>query len=183
MVATAAVLADTVRETLAGQDLSRVRVVVAGSTGERARCVEAGLQGLDDHTAVVVHDIVWPILGAGLLDRVVAALHQGAVAVMPATPVTDSVKTIDAAGVLTATVDREQLRTVQYPRGFDAATLAVLLKHSGSEPFDELEAVLSSGTPLTIVEGDDEAVSVELPRDTDYLAALIEGRHDLADRR
>ncbi len=182
VVVTAGILADSVREALAGQNFSRVHVVVAGSTGERAQCVAAGLLGLDHGAHVVLHDIEWPMVRAGTLDRIVAMLRAGAVAVLPSSRVTDSVKLIDAAGVLTATVDREQLRTVQYPRGFDADVLAVLVKQSGSDAFDELEALLSTGTPLTIIEGDDEALSVELPRDSDYLAALIENRQDLTGR-
>ena len=192
VVATAESLADAVRAALVGQGLSRVRVVVSASPGERAQCVAAGLAELADgddfvvHDVVVhdvvVHDIEWPIVKAGTLDRIVAALRDGAVAVMPTCPVTDSVKVIGAGGVLTATLDRSQLRTVQYPRGFDADVLALLVKRSGSGTFDELEAVLSAGTPLTLIEGDDEALSVELPRDTDYLAALIESRQDLAGR-
>lgn len=182
VVAVAGPLFDAVREALAGDQYSTVRVVAAESPGERVECVAAGLRGLVDGNDVVVHDIEWPIVGVGTLDRIVAALRDGAVAVMPTRPVTDSIKVIGADGVLTATLDRSQLRTAQYPRGFDADVLALLVKRNGSGTFDELEAALSAGTPLTLVEGDDEALSVELPRDTDYLAALIEGRQDLTGR-
>jgi len=182
VVAVAGPLFDAVREALAGDQYSTVRVVAAESPGERVECVAAGLRGLVDGNDVVVHDIEWPIVGVGTLNRMVAALRDGAVAVMPTRPVTDSIKVIGADGVLTATLDRSQLRTAQYPRGFDADVLALLVKRNGSGTFDELEAALSAGTPLTLVEGDDEALSVELPRDTDYLAALIEGRQDLTGR-
>jgi len=182
VVAVAGPLFDAVREALAGEQHSTVRVVAAQSPGERVQCVAAGLRGLVDGDDVVLHDIDWPMVGAGTLDRIVATLRDGAVAVMPAGPVTDSVKVIGADGLLTASLDRSQLRTVQYPRGFDVEVLALLVKRSRSGRFDELEEVLSAGTPLTLIDGDDEALSVELPCDTDYLAALIEGRQDLAGR-
>lgn len=182
MIATAGVLADDVGEALVGQGLSRVRVVVSELPGGRAQCVAAGLRGIAGDEHVVVHDIRWPLVDVGTIDRVVIALRGGAVAVMPACPVTDSVKAITAGGLLTSTLDRSQLRTVQYPRGFDVKTLAQLVKHDRSGTFDELEAVLSEGTSLTLIAGDDEALSIELPRDADYLSALIEGRKDEAGR-
>lgn len=182
VVASAAPLAGAVREALAGQNFSRLPVVVSAPSGERVACLAAGLRGLAEGDEVVVHDIGWPIVGVGTLGHIIASLRSGAVAVMPASPVTDSVKAIDTGGLLTATLDRSQLRTVQYPRGFAADVLAKLVKRSGSDTFDELEAVLSTGTPLTFIEGDDEALSVDLPRDADYLAALITGRQNLPGR-
>ena len=179
VVAVAEQLREPVRQALAGQEFSAVRIVVAESPGERAQCVAAGLRELVGRPHVVVHDIEWPLIGAGVLDRIVATLRGGAVAVMPARPVTDSVKAVSAVGLVTATLDRAQLRTVQYPRGFTADVLAVLVAQNDSAPFDELEAALSAGTAVTLIDGDDEALRVELPRDSDYLAALIEGRRDL----
>ncbi|MGZ8802668.1 MAG: IspD/TarI family cytidylyltransferase [Mycobacterium sp.] len=182
IVAVAEPLADAVREALVGQSFSAVRVVVAESPGERAQCVAAGLRAVTDGGHVMVHDIEWPIVGTDTLHRIVATLDEGAVAVMPARPVTDSVKAVGKDGVLTATLERSQLRTVQYPRGFDSEVLAQLVQRAETGPFDELEVALSAGTPVTLIEGDDEALNVELPRDADYLAALIAGRQDLAGR-
>ncbi|MDZ4264949.1 MAG: 2-C-methyl-D-erythritol 4-phosphate cytidylyltransferase [Mycobacterium sp.] len=179
VVAVAEQLREPVRRALAGQELSAVRIAVADPPGERAQCIAAGLRELAGRPHVVLHDIEWPLVGAGVLDRIVATLRDGAVAVMPARPVTDSVKAVSTEGVVTATLDRSQLRTVQYPRGFAADVLASLMAHGDSAPFDELDAALSAGTEVTVIDGDDDALSVELPRDTDYLAALIEGRQDL----
>ena len=67
---------------------------------------------------------------------------------------------------------------MQYPRGFTADVLAQLVHRHRSGPFDELEAALSAGIPVTLIEGDDEALRVELPRDAGYLAALIATRQD-----
>lgn len=179
VIAVAGPLADQVREALAGQSFSRVRVVVSEPPGERVHCVAAGLAIVADTSHVVVHDIEWPTAGTGVVDRVAAALREGAVAVMPSCPVTDSVKSVDPDGALTATLDRSQLRTVQYPRGFAADVLAQLVGLHRSGPFDELEAALSAGVPVSLIDGDAEALRVELPRDTDYLAALITTRRDL----
>ncbi|MGB3352364.1 MAG: 2-C-methyl-D-erythritol 4-phosphate cytidylyltransferase [Mycobacterium sp.] len=163
-------------EVLVGQDLSGVRVVEAEAPGDRARCVAAGLRAVDTNGHVVLHDIAWPMVGADTLKEIVARLQDGSVAVMPVLPVTDSVKAVDALGVVTATEERSLLRTVQYPRGFAADVLAMLVRPADTGSFDELEAALTAGIPLTLIDGDDEALSVELPGDADYLAAVIAGR-------
>lgn len=183
VVAVAEPLVDDVRKSIAGEDVSPPPLVVAADPpGDRAQCVLAGLRELAGGKLVVVHDLGWPIVRTGVVERIVRALGKGAVAVVPARPVTDSIKAVDSSGVLTASLDRTHLRTVQYPRGFDADVLARLLADRGPAPFDELDAALSAGTPVTLVEGDDDALNVALPRDANYLAALIEGRRDLTDR-
>ena len=52
-----------------------------------------------------------------------AALAGGAVAVIPARPVTDTIKRVDAGRVVAETLDRSTLRAVQTPQGFDRAVL------------------------------------------------------------
>ena len=84
VVASAAPLAGAVREALAGQNFSRLPVVVSAPSGERVACLAAGLRGLAEGDEVVVHDIGWPIVGVGTLGRIIASLRSGAVAVMPA---------------------------------------------------------------------------------------------------
>ena len=176
VVAAAGPLVALAGEALVGQKFCGVRVVEAEAPGDRVQCVAAGLRAVDTDGHVVVHDIGWPMVGADTLKRIVATLLDGSVAVMPVLPVTDSVKAVDARGVVTATEERSLLRTVQYPRGFAADVLALLVRQAGSGSFDELEAALTAGIPLTVIDGDDEALSVELPRDAGYLAAVIAGR-------
>ena len=171
-------LVDEIRDVLLAHDLSGVRVVVADAPGLRAQCIAAGLQALTDvpQAHVLVHDIMWPLIDLAALGRVVDALRDGAVAALPTCPVTDSIKAVDNRGVITTTVDRAPLRTVQFPRGFTAGTLAQLVSGAGAEAFDEVDALLARGIPVTHVEGDNDTMSVQLPGDGAYLAAIIEGR-------
>jgi 2-C-methyl-D-erythritol 4-phosphate cytidylyltransferase len=107
---------------------------------------------------------------------VIAALLAGSPVVMPVLAVTDSVKAVDANGAVTDTLDRSTLRTVQYPRGFAIDELNRLLDGRTSDDFDELDAALRTGTQITLVDGDADAFVVELPRDTDYVEAIIASR-------
>ncbi len=178
LVCAAEPLLAELRDVLSGQDFSAVRVVAAEEPGLRGQCVAAGMRALPEktHGRVLLHDIAWPLVAPATLDRVVAALRDGAVAVLPTCPVTDSIKAVDARGAVTATVDRGPLRTVQYPRGFDATVLAQLISGSAADLFDELDAVLSQGLPVTLVDGEKDTVSFELPGDAGILTAIIEDR-------
>jgi len=51
-----------------------------------------------------------------------------------------------------------------------------LLDGRTSDDFDELDAALRTGTQITLVDGDADAFVVELPRDTDYVEAIIASR-------
>lgn len=176
VVAAAPPLADEVREILAAQTLPAVRTVVARSPGTRADCIAAGLAGLPDGgAAVLLHDLTWPLIADVTLDAVVSAVRGGAQVALPIRPVTDSVKAVDSCGAVTATLDRSPLRIVQFPRGFDRAVLERLVA-DGAATFDELGAALSAGTPLTLVDGDTDTMSFDLPADKAFLAAVIAAR-------
>jgi 2-C-methyl-D-erythritol 4-phosphate cytidylyltransferase len=175
-VAAAEPVAVDCREVLAAQGFS-VAVSVASGPGARAHCLIAALEYLANKPVshVLVHDIRRPLASAALRDRVIAQLNNGSPIVMPALPVTDSVKAVDAHGSVIATLDRSTLRAVQYPRGFAVDQLAELLARRISDEFDELQETIRVGVPIAVVDGDPEALVVELPRDARFVEAVIAG--------
>lgn len=179
VVATAEPLLDDVRESLAGHGLSAA-VAVAADPGGRAQCLTAALEYLEREDIsphhVVVHDVGRPLASADLFGRVIAALRTGSAVVMPALPLTDSVKSVDAHGSVTGTLDRSVLQVVQYPRGFETHELARLLTQRASDEFDELEEVIRTAASITVVDGDSSAFVAELPRDAAFVEAIIAHR-------
>ncbi|MEH3133605.1 MAG: 2-C-methyl-D-erythritol 4-phosphate cytidylyltransferase [Mycolicibacterium neoaurum] len=158
-------IADRFRAALAGLT---VDILTVDGSATRADClalagrslavpslvgVRAGCQGA---THVLLADQRHPLMAADMIDRVVAALADGADLVVPVLPVTDTVKTVDAGGTITATVDRSTLRLLQYPRGMRADRL----------PDESLAGAVT-------VDGDADAVSVQLPADAALLEAII----------
>lgn len=133
---------------LAGRSLAVSSLAVPSLVGVRAGCQGA--------THVLLADQRHPLMAADMIDRVVAALADGADLVVPVLPVTDTVKTVDAGGTITATVDRSTLRLLQYPRGMRADRL----------PDESLAGAVT-------VDGDADAVSVQLPADAALLEAII----------
>jgi 2-C-methyl-D-erythritol 4-phosphate cytidylyltransferase len=176
VVSTAVALVDDVRESLAAQHLP-VGVAVATGTAGRAQCLAAGLEYLEREQIspryVLIQDIRRPLASTALRDRVIAELRKGSTVVMPALPLTDSVKTVDAQGSVTGTLDRSALRAVQYPRGFASDLLAQLLTGRKSDEFDELEEAVRAGVPITMVDGDPDAFLVDLPSDAAFVEAVI----------
>jgi 2-C-methyl-D-erythritol 4-phosphate cytidylyltransferase len=180
VVAAAEQLVDDARENLASQSLSSVSVAAITGAATRAQCLAAALEHLESKALstpyVLVHDISQPLASADARDRVVAGLRSGNAVVVPALPVTDSVKAVDARGSVTATLDRSMLQAVQYPRGFATDQLAQLLAQRASEEFDELEEAIHAGVPITLVEGDTDGFRTNLPRDAQFVEAVIASR-------
>jgi 2-C-methyl-D-erythritol 4-phosphate cytidylyltransferase/2-C-methyl-D-erythritol 2,4-cyclodiphosphate synthase len=95
----------------------RVRPPVPG--GERRQdSVRCGLEAMAaaPPSLVLIHDAARPFVSPHLIDRVVDALDEHA-AVLPALPVTDSLKRIEG-GRLAGTADRDSFLRAQTPQGF-----------------------------------------------------------------
>jgi 2-C-methyl-D-erythritol 4-phosphate cytidylyltransferase len=174
-------LVGDVRTTLASsQDLASVNVVAVSGPAGKLDCLRAAVEYLRrasfSTSHVLVHDISRPLASPDLAQRVVAGMRSGGTVVMPVLAVTDSVKAVDVNGSITATVDRADLRTIQYPRGFAVGALNGLLAHDTAADVDEIPMAFGAAAPVTHVEGDPDAFRAELPRDAEFIEAIIASR-------
>ncbi len=157
------------QQPLTGEQL-RTHVVPGGA--DRRASVAAGLSVLDERDGIVlVHDAARALAPPALFDRVVDGLRSGFGAVIPALPVVDTIKRVDAAEIVVETPDREQLRAVQTPQGF----VREVLTHAHDEVLDEAVTddaglVERSGTPIHVVPGDAWAMKITTQDDLGYLA-------------
>jgi 2-C-methyl-D-erythritol 4-phosphate cytidylyltransferase len=151
--------------------------VVAGGA-ERADSVAAGLAALPDAcTLVMVHDAARPFVDALLIDRVIAGVRAGH-AIVPALPVTDTIKETDASDpdLIARTVPREQLRRAQTPQGFPRRVLEdahARARQDRVHGTDDAALVERLGGTVRIVAGDPGNLKVTTPEDlalADYLA-------------
>ncbi len=154
---------------------AEVTVVAGGAT--RQASVRAGLAALaPDVDAVLVHDVARPFVPVEVLDRVLAALEGGAVAVIPARPVTDTIKRVDAGHLVAETLDRSTLRAVQTPQGFDRAVLVAAHDAAPSgDVTDDAGLVEARGGTVVVVDGADEAFKITRPWDL-VLAEAVTAR-------
>lgn len=132
-------------------------VAVEGGA-ERADSVRAALAVVEEDAAViVVHDAARPLASAELHRTVVATVHGGADAAIPAVAVTDTIKRIehDAHGrsIVVETPDRSWLVAVQTPQAFRAAVLRAA-HASGADATDDAALVEATGGTVMVIDGE-----------------------------
>jgi 2-C-methyl-D-erythritol 4-phosphate cytidylyltransferase len=89
--------------------------IMGGST--RQDSVYRGLRALNPCDLVLVHDGARPLITPQAIERGIAAAQDHG-AVIAATPVTDTIKVVDARSAITATLDRATLQAAQTPQIF-----------------------------------------------------------------
>ena len=143
---------------------SKVGAVVTGGA-TRAESVRAGLEEVaEDAVAIIVHDAARPLVDDAVLERVLGPLAEGWAGVVPGLPVADTVKRV-AEDVVTGTVDRADLVTVQTPQAFPAETLRAAYAGDLVGVTDCASLVERAGGRIRIVEGDPRLLKVTTPDD------------------
>ena len=157
--------------------------VVGGKT--RQASVLAGLQALQPHgpDIVLVHDAARPFASADLVSRAIAAVAQTGAAI-PTLSVSDSVKTVDGSGRVTATLARNELRTVQTPQAFGYAALLDAHRRAQAAGRDDFpdDAALAEWAGLAVIAFDGEQANVKLTHADDFTRAAS-GLGGLVDLR
>ena len=148
----------------ARQALGDRATVVAGGV-ERAESVSLALAGLSLLPApaefVLVHDAARALTPPQLIVRVVDALRSGHRAVVPALPLSDTIKAVDANGVVLGTPERAGLRAVQTPQGFATDLLLRAYERAGTADFtDDASLVEQLGGQVQVVDGDPLAFKI-----------------------
>lgn len=168
---------ETMRAALAGCPAARV---VEGGT-DRVGSVRAALAVVPDTTEVVlVHDAARCLCPPHVVRAVVAAVRAGHEAVVPGTPVADTLKRVDGARVRT-TVERMGLVGVQTPQGFAAGLLRAVHDRAAAaalagEPLpvtDDAGLVEHAGGDVAVVPGDPRAFKITTPLDLAMAEALV----------
>lgn len=162
--------------------------VVAGSDRSRQASVALGLAALgqrNEGDVVLVHDAARPLTPAQVTARVIDAVRAGASAVIPVLPVTDTLKSVDASGVVTGTPRRADMVAVQTPQGFRWDVLTRAHEAGASLGADEAVAatddaglVEAIGAVVHTVAGDEHSLKVTRPLDLS-LAQLLAGQERL----
>ncbi|MET7538724.1 2-C-methyl-D-erythritol 4-phosphate cytidylyltransferase [Streptomyces sp. NPDC055059] len=155
-------------------------VVPGGET--RQESVKLGLDALPPGIDVVlVHDAARPLVPVDTVDGVIEAVREGAPAVVPALPLADTVKQVEARTdggpeLVVATPERARLRAVQTPQGFDRATLVRAHETVTDNVTDDAGMVERLGEPVVVVPGHEEAFKVTRPLDLVLAEAVLARR-------
>ena len=147
-------------------------VVVGGAT--RSESVRAGLDRCGDVAIVVVHDAARPLASPALFSAVVDAVTAGADCAVPGLAITDTVKRVvrdDVATLVSATVSREDLVTVQTPQAFAHDALRRAHDASG-DATDDAALVEAIGGRCVVVSGEVTNIKITVAGDVERLAQL-----------
>jgi len=149
-----------------------VTVVTGGA--ERTESVRLALDAVGTPDFVLVHDAARPLTPPALIVRVVDALLSGHAAVVPTVPLTDTIKAVDANGVVLGTPERASLRAVQTPQGFATEVLLRAYQRVGAAvTTDDAAMVESIGGQVQTVQGDPLAFKITTPLDLLLAEALL----------
>ena len=162
-------------ETLYEQAIARLDLpppCPGGAT--RQESVKHGLQRLAETGApdkVLIHDGARPFVTAAQIGAVLDAL-EGADGVIPALPVTDTIKQVDQ-NQITATIDREPLRQAQTPQAFQfEQILDAHLSCTDTNITDDADIAERAGLRVVAIDGDPANIKVTSPADLTYLRLL-----------
>jgi 2-C-methyl-D-erythritol 4-phosphate cytidylyltransferase len=160
-------------------DAAGVDAVVVPGGSSRTQSVHLALRAamaeVRDTTVVLVHDAARAFTPPSVINAVAAAVKAGAPAVIPVLPVADTVKRVDANGVVVDTPSRGDLRVVQTPQGF---RVEVLCRAYDTFPedttTDDAGLVERLGIPVHTVAGHPYAMKITTPFDLAVAEAVFQ---------
>jgi 2-C-methyl-D-erythritol 4-phosphate cytidylyltransferase len=155
-------------------DIDRLMISTGGRT--RTESVLAGLEDLPDEASIVlVHDAARPLVAEATIDRVVESVRAGH-STIAALPVVDTLKEVDADGVIVRTVERERLWRAQTPQGFSRETIERAHREAKSQHIsatDDAALCERLGIPVRVVRGSERAMKITEGADFDRAEAMF----------
>lgn len=145
------------------------RIIAGGQT--RTESVRAGLTALaaSPPDYVLIHDGARPCISNTVINDVIAGLSKAKAAV-PALPIVDAVKTLDAQGV-----DRDKLRRVQTPQGFHFTDIFAAYEAlpAGESFVDDIEMARRAGLSIIFTKGDPDNIKVTYAKDFELAEHIL----------
>jgi 2-C-methyl-D-erythritol 4-phosphate cytidylyltransferase/2-C-methyl-D-erythritol 2,4-cyclodiphosphate synthase len=158
-----------------------IETVLGGAT--RQVSVLNGLDALEASgiTHVMIHDAVRPFFTPDMLEAIYAAHIEGEKAVLPVTPVADTLKRATGDFYIESTVSRTGLFAAQTPQSFDYTM--ILAGHraaaaAGLSDFTDDAAIAEwQDIRVKLVEGDRENIKLTLKRDIELADEKLMRNH------
>lgn len=146
--------------------------VMGGAT--RQASVLAGLEALAAKAPdiVLIHDAARPFVSAGIIARAIAETGRADGAI-PALLLADTVKEVDADGIVTATRDRTQLRLAQTPQAFRFTAILDAHRKAAAQGLADFtdDAALAEWAGLTVRVFDGDAANMKITTADDLAKA------------
>ena len=149
--------------------ITKLAAVVCGGVC-REESVKNGLTALSEkHHKALIHDGARPLVSQEVISRVALALGTEE-CVVCGVKVKDTIKKVDAEGIATETLNRDELISVQTPQGVSIAEFLEAAKKLNLEEFtDDAQVLEAAGHRVKTVEGEQKNIKITTPEDV-YLA-------------
>lgn len=154
------------RSVLEGTQFDKLLSIIPGGATRQESCW-AALQNIRDVEMVVIHDAARPLVDEYVITSTIQAAEQYGAAIA-AVPVKDTLKEIDAGGIIIQTLNRETIWQAQTPQTmkFDLLRQAHLAAiENGFLGTDEASLLERLGYTVKIVKGDYRNLKVTTPED------------------
>ena len=148
--------------------------IVEGGVHRQESVAKALRKVPQDVTIVLVHDAARPLVPIKVVQDVVNAIRNGARALIPVLPLVDTIKRINNQDIAIETVDRNQLRRVQTPQGFDRATLDLAHEDPAVVATDDAGLMDALGVVVATVPGDERALKITTMADVKHALSFLE---------
>ena len=165
----------------AAPGVAPVHWILGGDT--RQESVSRGLAALPAGAeAVLIHDGARCLVEPDLLERCAVELRRAmavGAGLIAATPVTDTIKQVDAAGLIEATPDRQALWAAQTPQGFAVAQLRQAHERAEAEGWsvtDDAALFERLGLPVRVLESPPSNIKLTTPFDLTVAEAVLRSR-------
>ena len=156
-----------------------IKVVAGGK--ERQDSVANALAAVPaDADYIAVHDGARPFAGRAVFERTLAAAKEQGAAIA-AVPVKNTIKVVDAKGVVVDTPVRSTLVAVQTPQVFRAALLKDAYAHLAAHPAavtDDASVVELLGHRVVVAQGRYENIKITTPEDLVLAEHFLEELQD-----
>ncbi len=156
---------------LAVAEHAKVEIVVGGK--ERVDSVLAALQAVNENDYVLVHDAARPCIQSSDINKLISSVLRSKQGAILASKVRDTMKRSSDCGLITETVDRENLWHALTPQMFRNKELISAIERAGSPQniTDEASAMEMSGIAVNIVEGRSD--NLKVTREEDLILAEL----------
>jgi 2-C-methyl-D-erythritol 4-phosphate cytidylyltransferase len=150
----------------------RIRIAAGGET--RFQSVKNGLQLVDDHSIVFVHDGVRCLVSPQLIHRCAEATLEKGNAI-PAIYATDTIRIETSSG--NELINRNRVHIIQTPQTFLSNIIKPAFEQAYQEAFtDDAAVVEKTGVKINLIKGEENNIKITRPIDLIIAEKFLEER-------
>jgi 2-C-methyl-D-erythritol 4-phosphate cytidylyltransferase len=124
---------------------------------------------------VLIHDGVRPYIPDGMIKNLIDGI-EGVDGVIPGIPVKDTVKEVDAGGIVLSTLNRERIRAVQTPQFFSFKAIRTAYDTAFKDGFyatDDAALIERMGGAVRMITGSPYNIKVTVPEDLEMIEHVL----------